>query len=466
MFTLSIKTWREVLRGLRSLKITKITLPVLKYLLVEVGEDRITITVTDLAQSVTYTLSRPPDTLPGSFLVPLKGLEGALRKRRATGILGMEAGPEKGTFHIEEGGAVSRILFTTIDAEEFPELSPLGEQVGGLVVSAVGHLAPALACASTDPTREILNAVRVEPEGIVATDGRRLFHAEGSTGIKEAFSVPTTSFLMELDPTMPVAVYRNEEHVQSMAFIQGPWTFRWQVPVGQYPNWRAVVPKNTDCWQTVDLSKDDRHQLSGNLSKLPALSAKDAPAGLFMRQGEVALWSGDGEERQFHTLSPVNTPEHGQFWVAFNFGFLHQTLTWGAMRICLKDALSPLVLRGEGREWVIMPLRMEEPEWPQTLVKPRLVTKEQPTHPRPVRNVARAAKPVAVKVAEEAEKPTPAAEELVAEAGRMRDALKDLVKDLGVLMRLGKEVLRERSYQEKEHAALKRSLKSLREINI
>jgi len=59
-----------------------------------------------------------------------------------------------------------------------------------------------------------------------------------------------------------------------------------------------------------------------------------------------------------------------------------------------------------------------------------------------------------------------AAEELVAEASRVLNALKDLVKDLGVLMRLSKNVIRERSGLEKEHATLKRSLKQLQKIEI
>ncbi|NDV61091.1 hypothetical protein G0Q06_01365 [Puniceicoccales bacterium CK1056] len=466
MLTLSIKHWREILRGFRCLKISKTTLPVLTYVRVLINIDTVTVTGTDLGQTVTYQLPRTGEMGIGEFLVPIKDLQAALSRRSAKGILGIEAGPEKGTFHIEEDGSVSRIPFATIDAVEFPEPSPLGEQVGGLVVHAVQQLAPALACASQDPTREILNAVRVEPEAVVATDGWRLFHAEGRTGIVEAFSLPASVFLQEFDTTKPVAVYRNDEHVQSMACVQGPWTYRWQVPVGQFPNWSAVVPKHTDAWQAVTFSKDDLHQLTVNLAKLPSLSGKNAPAGLLLRNGEVALWSGDGEERQFHPLAPLSRPEHGQFWTAFNFGYVHQALNWGATRLCLKDALSPLVLRGENREWVVMPLRMEEPQWPATLEKPRLVTREAPTHPRPVRHVARVAKPVVANVAVSEEEPQQAAEELVAEASRVREALKGIVRDLSALMKLGKDVLRERAGLKKEHAALKRSLKQLREINI
>lgn len=466
MFTLPIKTWREILRGFRCLKISKTTLPVLTYVRVLINIDTVTVTGTDLGQTVTYQLPRTGEMGMGEFLVPIKDLQAALSRRSAKATLGIEAGPEKGTFHIEEDGSVSRIPFATTDAAEFPEPSPLGEQVGGLVVHAVQQLAPALACASQDPTREILNAVRVEPDEVVATDGRRLFHASGTTGVKEAFSIPASLFLLELDPTKAVAVYRNSSHVQSMAFVQGPWTFRWTVPVGNYPNWRTVVPKNTDAWPAVTFSTDDLHQLTVTLAKLPALSGKDAPAGFLLRNGEVALWSGDGDDRQFHALAPVSTPEHGCFWAAVNFAFVHQALASGADRICLKDPHSPLVLRGDGSEWVVMPLRMDEPQWPASLEKPRLVTREQPTHPRPIRHVARAAKPAAARVVVAEPETPPAAEALVAEASRVRDTLKDLLKDIAHLLRLGRDVQRERAGLEKEHAALKRSLKQLREINI
>lgn len=248
------------------------------------------------------------------------------------------------------------------------------------------------ACAqSRDITREILCgtllAIATDHVALVATDGRRLHRVELPAAFNKASSVilpdEAVKLLRRVWRPGPMAVrlftFEKAEYIEFAGRDGIKLTVRTRE--GTYPNYKLVIPAGSE----IDLAIDPRAWLDVLRGLEPEFKLYrdhyqvDAPVRLtFDRDGGLMLelsgeipgvgtasrkvegcrvirWESFEEDAgpdNAKTKRPVDSLR-----IAVNAQFLAEALACDLRQLALGDAMCPLVLTGEGRLAIIMPLR-------------------------------------------------------------------------------------------------------------
>ncbi|HEX7157873.1 MAG TPA: DNA polymerase III subunit beta [Edaphobacter sp.] len=369
----------ELLRELtaaQSVVERKTTIPILSNFLFEAtqaeGGDRLTITATDLDQSLRTSCAAKVKK-PGACTIPARKLYDYI-KLLPDGDISIKL-MDNHWVQIRAGRSNTKMV--GMARANFPQV-PEFPASGAVRISVAGlrdMISKTIFAISSEESRYTLNGallvLKAESMAMVATDGHRLAHIEklgetleGITGEKKTL-IPRKA-LSEL-----AGLLANTD-AESMDFADDEQTLYFRVGgrvltsrklTGQFPNYEAVLPRDNNKFCIVR-SED----LAGSIQRVAQFADERSHAiKMRLEQNELRLSSSSTEAGE--SEDTIETPyNYDALVVGFNadylLDFLKATGTTGEVRLEFKDAQSAGQMRPEdGNDdvkyrYILMPMRI------------------------------------------------------------------------------------------------------------
>lgn len=350
----------------------KTTIPILSNFLIEAADDKLTITGTDLDQSM-KTSCEAKVKKPGSCTIPARKLYDYI-KLLGDGDISIKL-LENHWVQIRAGRSntkmvgMARANFPQVP--EFPETSTTRIPAASLK----NLIAKTIFAISNEESRYTLNGallvLKAESLTMVATDGHRLAHIEKSgenlgniSGEKKTL-IPRKA-LAELQSLLSAS---DEEYLdfadddQTLFFRIGHRTLTSRKLTGQFPNFEAVMPRDNSKFVVVR-SED----LNSSIQRVAQFADERSGAiKIRIEQNELKISSSSTDSGESEDV--IETPySFDPIMVGFNsaymLDFLKATGNTGEVRLEFKDAQSAGQMRPEDASdeyryrYIIMPMRI------------------------------------------------------------------------------------------------------------
>ena len=341
------------------------TLPVLANVLLEVKDNQLSLTGTDLELELVARLGLDGEVLGGETTVPARKLLDICKSLPAEADIRLEIDGDR--LHVRSGR--SRFTLATLPASEFPNLEE--ESAGSkfsVSPSALRHLidSTAFSMAQQD-VRYYLNGMLFELSNgrlrTVATDGHRLALADADVEgiVDEAQVILPRKGVMELarllgDVAGEVQLTVGKNHVRATA---GDLTFTSKLVDGKFPEYDRVIPKEGN-----RLVTGDRDTLRQALSRVAILSnEKYRGVRVQLAEGSLRVQANNPEQEEAEEEVSVDY-SGGGLEIGFNVSYLLDVLNaveGDQVEIQLGDSnSSALMADPEARAalYVVMPMRL------------------------------------------------------------------------------------------------------------
>ncbi len=348
----------------------KATIPILSNFLLEAKDGHIHLSATDLELGL---LSNCPakvkkegaGTVPARRLVDIvRSLPEADIKVRVLENQWIELKCERSSFKL-----------VGMARDNFPALPTVPETLATVSGSALATLIKRTSFAvSSEESRYTLNGalLMLKPESatMVATDGHRLSLVEHETTVEELNNelrilVPRKAMgeleklLAQAGDDAKVQISKDDSH---LFFSVGDRVLISRLLTGQFPNYEAVLPK-----ETPRVAELDKETFTGALRRVALLSDERSHAiRLQIDKGRLELFSTSGEYGEANEA--IDAEYVGEAMeIGFNFqyvlDFLNVLSEGGRVRLELQDEQSAGQLRPVGEEryryrYVVMPMRI------------------------------------------------------------------------------------------------------------
>ncbi|MCE8004788.1 DNA polymerase III subunit beta [Billgrantia ethanolica] len=342
------------------------TLPVLSNVLIQVDQDQVALTGTDLEVELIGRTAASLVEVPGAITVPARKLMDICKSLPDQAEL---------QFSLEDGRAVlrsgrSRFTLSTLPVAEFPNIEDsAGDVELSLPRGTLKHLidATSFAMAQQD-VRYYLNGMLLELRSglvrTVATDGHRLAVCSRSAEIQvepaRKLIVPRKGVLELVrlldDSDEPVTLTLSASHVRAHT---GDFTFTSKLVDGKFPDYERVVPRGGD---KVFIA--ERAELRQVLSRTSILSnEKYRGVRLHLQEGNLQVMANNPEQEEAEENVAV---EYGgdSLEIGFNVGYLIDVLNVigeDRVQMTLADSNSSALMEEPGggdAMYVVMPMRL------------------------------------------------------------------------------------------------------------
>jgi DNA polymerase III subunit beta len=350
----------------------KTTIPILSNFLIEAEGDRITITATDLDQSIRTSCAAKVKK-PGSCTIPARKLYDYI-KLLPDGDLSIKL-MENHWVQIRSGRSNTKMVgMARANFPQVPEF-PQSSVTSLKAASFKNCISKTIFSISNEESRYTLNGalliLKAESMAMVATDGHRLAHIEKSNETHSNISgekktlIPRKA-LAELQSLLSnteaeTIEFADDDH--TLFFRVGHRTMTSRKLTGQFPNYEAVMPRDNNKFVIVKST-----DLMSSIQRVAQFADERSGAiRLRMEQNEVKLSSSstDSGESEDSIESPYS---FDPLVVGFNSGYLIDFLkaigNTGEVRLEFKDAQSAGQIRPEDAEeeykyrYIIMPMRI------------------------------------------------------------------------------------------------------------
>jgi hypothetical protein len=475
------------LRGLRLARPRRTTMPVLECVRLTANGRDVALTVTDLDQLVTYTGELAEDSTPVTRLVPFDLLQRIAKEMPREAIL---AFTQPGQIACVVGNATTYVPFDQLPPEDFPFTAAVEGSDIELPPAALLALQQARFVSSDNLARRSLNSVCLEPTGVVATDGRQLFHANTmSLPLAGARLLPPHKTLGLFDPATP-ALLRLSSNEQFLGFTlrQGNWTWQAKLLDEKFPDWRKHVPSRSEECTKVSLTAGDIARLRQIVGLIPRDPRRTPSMALVVRGQKLLAVTRHAGNPQSHEL-PTATVAGPDCHAWFNPEFLLRALDFGFVNLHLRDSASPLIACDEHRDYVFMPQKLDDTELPEALRPPTPAAAEQnnpppqtepPNPPNTTEEpkMSQTSTATAPASAPEAATPPPpvngqphsttngAADQFLTQWQEARDAVRVGLDKLEGLRASVRNLSREHRDLQKEHETLKRNVRAVQKLEV
>jgi len=350
----------------------KTTIPILSNFLFEAEGDKLTITATDLDQSVRTSCAAKVKK-PGACTIPARKLYDYI-KLLPEGDISIKL-MDNHWVQIRAGRSNTKMV--GMARANFPMVAdfPTSGSSKISVASLRNMISKTIFAISSEESRYTLNGallvLKAESMAMVATDGHRLAHIEklgesleGITGEKKTL-IPrkALSELLSLLNSTEAETLDFADDEQTLFFRVGGRVLTSRKLTGQFPNYEAVLPRDNN--KFVIVKSED---LMGSIQRVAQFADERSGAiKLRLEQNELKLSSSstDSGESEDSIETPYN---YDPLVVGFNsqylIDFLKATGTTGEVRLEFKDAQSAGQMRPEdGSEdvkyrYILMPMRI------------------------------------------------------------------------------------------------------------
>ena len=365
----------ELLRELtaaQSVVERKTTIPILSNFLFEASDDKLTITATDLDQSLRTSCAAKVKK-PGACTIPARKLYDYI-KLLPDGDISIKL-MDNHWVQIRAGRSNTKMV--GMARANFPQVPEFPESsVTKIPTASLKNLiAKTIFAISNEESRYTLNGallvLKAESLTMVATDGHRLSHIEKSgeslaniSGEKKTL-IPRKA-LAELQSLLSAS---DEEYLdfaddeQTLFFRIGHRTLTSRKLTGQFPNFEAVMPRDNNKFVVVR-SED----LNSSIQRVAQFADERSGAiKIRVEQNELKISSSSTDSGESEDV--IETPySFDPIVVGFNsaylLDFLKATGNSGEVRLEFKDAQSAGQMRPEDGtddykyRYIIMPMRI------------------------------------------------------------------------------------------------------------
>ena len=351
------------------------TLPVLG--MVHIERDRqgwVHLTATDLDTFLSLRLEAPQQIGdPARCLVPFAELQKLGKTCPADEDLELEVLVEdKLLLRHRIGSHPVEQVITSAPVADFPESPLITAKSVSLDDAARGTLLEALACASDDETRVILNGAYLDvskPTGhyAVATDGRHLFASNSLyLALPSSVLVPDHRFLawsgFVKDGQWKLAVQASTKEKGGYLRLESRrWTFVTKQIEGTYPNWRNITDDVREFTGTIEISDAAAEAIGRIVPRLPGDDTPNHTVGLYCVSGRLYLrGSNKDQERATEVEVPGVTITGDPATVYLNRQYLLKAIGFDLRQIGVQEPLKPLRFSdGGSRQMIVMPVRVD-----------------------------------------------------------------------------------------------------------
>ena len=371
----------ELLRELtaaQSVVERKTTIPILSNFLFEATGDRLTITATDLDQSLRTSCAAKVKK-PGACTVPARKLYDYIRLL-PEGEISIKL-MDNHWVQIRAGRSNTKMV--GMARANFPQVAEFPAQGAVRIAAAAlrGMVAKTIFAISAEESRYTLNGallvLKPESMAMVATDGHRLAHIErigeslsGVSGEKKTL-IPRKA-LGELQSLLANGSATATEETDFVEFADDDTTLFFRMAgrvltsrklTGQFPNYEAVLPRDNN--KFVIVRSED---LMGALQRMAQFADERSGAiKLRLEQNELRISSSSTDAGESEDI--IETPyNYDPLMVGFNSAYLIDFLkaigNTGEVRLEFKDSQSAGQMRPEdGNEdqkyrYILMPMRI------------------------------------------------------------------------------------------------------------
>ena len=344
----------------------KSTLPILGNILMDVSEQSLTLTATDLELEMVAYAQVDNQENNGQLTVPARKLLDICKSLPDGALITFESSED--TVTISSGR--SRYSLSTLPATDFPNIEEWkGDVEFKLNKSQLLRLIESthFSMANQD-VRYYLNGMSIETEGqeirSVATDGHRLAICKLAI---DNLQLPNRQVIVPrkgileiirlLDPVdEEVQVYLGSNHIR---IIDNEFSFTSKLVDGRFPDYRRVLPRNGD-----KILNTDKGQLKQVLSRASILSnEKFKGVRLNFENSELKITANNPEQEQAEEIIEIEFP-YDEVEIGFNVNYVLDVLNAirdNGVKFTLADANSSVVIEGdESNEalYVVMPMRL------------------------------------------------------------------------------------------------------------
>ena len=372
---LPVAELKTAISGFTKVVSHRTTLPVLGMLHVE--RDRhgwVHLTATDLDTFLTFRLETPGEVAnPTSCRISLGELQKLVKTCPADETLELEVlAEDKLLLRHRIGSHPVEQVHTSAPVADFPQPPQITAKSISLDEAARATLLDALACASDDETRVILNGAYLDvskPSGhyAVATDGRHLFSSNSlhlalpsSVLIPDHRFLSWSGFVKDGQWKLAVQVPTKDKggHIQ---LESRRWTFTTKQIEGTYPNWRNITDDVREFTGTIEISDQGAEAIQRIVPRLPGDDTPNHTVGLYTVSGRLYLRGfNKDQERATEVEVPGVTISGDPATVYLNRQYLLKAIGLGLRQIGVQEPLRPLRFSdGGSRQMIVMPVRVD-----------------------------------------------------------------------------------------------------------
>ncbi|OOE42036.1 DNA polymerase III subunit beta [Salinivibrio kushneri] len=341
------------------------TLPILSNLLIEVAEQQLKLTATDMEVELNATAPLDSEHLDGAITVPsrkfmdiIKGLHSEARITVA----------QEGDRVVVCAGR-SRFTLSTLPASDYPNIEDWHAEVSLQVPqSKLGHLIDAtqFSMANQD-VRYYLNGLLFETDGhtlrTVGTDGHRMAvcHLSMEEGLPAQQVIVPRKGVSELarlldDSEHPVNIQIGASNIRA---VVGNVTFTSKLVDGRFPDYRRVLPQSTSRTLEVNCA-----ELKQALSLAAVLSnEKFRGVRMNIEDSELRISANNPEQEEAEEFLEVDY-QGEPIEIGFNVSYVLDVLNvlrCDKVRFSMTDAVGSTLIEDCDREdamYVVMPIRL------------------------------------------------------------------------------------------------------------
>ena len=308
--TLPAQDLKQALPGLSKVVSRKSTLPCLQSVrLTRTQAGIVTLSATDLDTFVSYNLEHTQAGEPLDVLLPFEQLN---KSGKSGDVVVAQESKFKAKLRYQVAGSNLEQSVAILSPEEFPPTPKVTDVPVKMPENFGECLRQAFETSSTDTSRYVLQGAYLdvkEPKchSIISTNGRCLFAANTfKFDLKESVNLLRHKFLEWsgfLTGECELAV-KNDKSGSSWVRLT---TTRWDCIVkqidGVFPNWRQVVPQDTEKWTKIELSEAAIKQMLNLSYKLPGDDHENRT--LQLRVGQALHLEGRNKDDKEYTSAVI-----------------------------------------------------------------------------------------------------------------------------------------------------------------
>ena len=472
--TLLAADLKQALPGLSKVVSRKSTLPVLQSVrLTRTLAGVVTLSATDLDTFVSYNLEHSQQGEPLDVLLPFEQLN---KTGKGSDVVVTQESKLKAKLRYQVSGSSLEQSVATLAPDEFPPPPKVTEPACKMPDNFGECLRQAFETSSTDQSRYVIQGAYLdvkEPKchTIVSTNGRCLFAANTfKFDLKTSVNLSRQKFLEWngfLTGECEMAVKTDKSNSGWVKLTTPRWDCIVKQIDGQFPNWRQVVPQDTEKWTKIELSEAAIKQMLNLSSKLPGDDNENRTLQLRVEK-ELHLEGKNKDDKEFTSAQIADVKITGKpVTTALNREYLQTALRCGLDEIRICSELDPLLFLRPGKRLVVMPVRLNGPETQKVPAKPAPQTSTTTTTPKPEAEAQTERKTDMPKAPAKPEAPKPATSpSLVDQVELIKESLKNLIRDLTSLADSAKQAEKDQRVSEKEVEAARATLKKLQQVTI
>ena len=317
-----------------------------------------------------------------------------------------------------------------------------------------GYLAVAAPIVDRNGYRQVLRGIHLCKYGVVVTNGKELLHIDLSLPIEDlTIPFPHALLATKCEDAGKVVTWCEKEF-RYFRFEFGKWRWSGKALVGNYPDWRRVIPEQGSLTHIVDFDVDRAEQMATFLKGVPD-NPPNNPIVLSMGKESTLRVASEGGMQ-------IDIPASfltywGDLKLTVNKTLLLRLLSEGHHRIAIANDCAPFIATGGIGRYIAMPLAPHN-----KVVQTQTQTKEEKEMNESIPNNVTAPMPSVTPIINNEPAAVNPLDELAAAIDEFKARLRAMFDESTLLSRKVKEVALSQKQKERDFVQAKRTLERIR----